>query len=67
MLARVLTNCFYKNVADLAMDIAGVLRRQLELIEADTVQLDEACIAGLSGGRTLGGGGHQSCARRSAE
>jgi len=46
MLARVLTNCFYKNVDDLAMDIAAVLRRQLELIEADTVQLDEACIAG---------------------
>jgi 5-methyltetrahydropteroyltriglutamate--homocysteine methyltransferase len=46
MLARVLTNCFYKNVADLAMDIAVVLRRQLELIEAEVVQLDEACIAG---------------------
>jgi len=46
MLARVLTNCYYKNVADLAMDIAVVLRRQLELIEADTIQLDEACIAG---------------------
>jgi 5-methyltetrahydropteroyltriglutamate--homocysteine methyltransferase len=46
MLARVLTNCFYKNLADLAMDIAVVLRRQLELIEADTIQLDEACIAG---------------------
>lgn len=47
MLARVLTNCFYKDVADLAMDIAAVLRRQLELIEADVVQLDEACIAGF--------------------
>jgi len=46
MLARVLTNCFYKNVPDLAMDIAVVLRRQLELIEAATIQLDEACIAG---------------------
>jgi 5-methyltetrahydropteroyltriglutamate--homocysteine methyltransferase len=46
MLARVLTNCFYKNTADLAMDIAAVLRRQLEFIEADVVQLDEACIAG---------------------
>jgi 5-methyltetrahydropteroyltriglutamate--homocysteine methyltransferase len=45
-LARVLTNCFYKNVADLAMDIAAVLRRQLEQIEADVVQLDEDCIAG---------------------
>lgn len=47
MLARVLTNCFYKNVADLAMDIAVVLRRQLEFIEADVIQLDEACIAGF--------------------
>jgi len=46
MLARVLTNCFYKDIGDLAMDIAAVLRQQLELIEADTVQLDEACIAG---------------------
>jgi len=46
MLARVLTNCFYRNVADLAMDIAVVLRRQLEFIEAEVIQLDEACIAG---------------------
>jgi 5-methyltetrahydropteroyltriglutamate--homocysteine methyltransferase len=46
MLARVLTNCFYKRVADLAMDIAAVLRRQLQYIEADVVQLDEAAIAG---------------------
>jgi 5-methyltetrahydropteroyltriglutamate--homocysteine methyltransferase len=29
------------------MDIAVVLRRQLELIEADVVQLDEACIVGF--------------------
>ena len=47
MLSRVLTNLFYKDVADLAMDIAAVLRRQLELVEADTVQLDEACIIGF--------------------
>ena len=46
MLSRVLTNCFYKNVADLAMDIASILRRQLELVEADVVQLDEASIVG---------------------
>src|SRR4029077_194813 len=46
MLSRVLTNCFYKNVADLAMDIAAILRRQLELVEADVVQLDEASIVG---------------------
>lgn len=47
MLSRVLTNCFYKDLPELAMDIAAVLRRQLELIEADVVQLDEACIAGF--------------------
>ena len=47
MLSRVLTNCFYKNVPDLAMDIAAILRRQLELVEADVVQLDEASIVGF--------------------
>jgi 5-methyltetrahydropteroyltriglutamate--homocysteine methyltransferase len=46
MLARMLTNCYYKDVSELAMEIAEVLRRQLELIEADTVQLDEAGIVG---------------------
>ena len=46
MLARVLTNRFYKDLPDLAMDIAAVLRHQLEVVEADTVQLDEACIIG---------------------
>jgi 5-methyltetrahydropteroyltriglutamate--homocysteine methyltransferase len=46
MLSRVLTNLHYRDVAELAMDIASVLRRQLELVEADTVQLDEACIVG---------------------
>lgn len=47
MLARLLTNCFYRDIADLAMDIAVVLRRQLELIEADVVQIDEASIVGF--------------------
>lgn len=47
MLARVLTNCFYKDIPELAMDIAAVLRRQVEMIEADTVQLDEASIVGF--------------------
>ena len=46
MLARMLTNCFYKDIAEVAMDIAVVLRRQLELIEADVIQIDEACIVG---------------------
>jgi 5-methyltetrahydropteroyltriglutamate--homocysteine methyltransferase len=46
MLSRMVTNCYYKDIPDLAMDLAAVLRRQLESIEADAVQLDEACIAG---------------------
>jgi 5-methyltetrahydropteroyltriglutamate--homocysteine methyltransferase len=46
MLARMLNDCFYRNVPDLATDIAAVLRQQLELVDADTVQLDEAAIAG---------------------
>ena len=46
MLARVLTNCYYQDVSDLAMDIAEVLRKQIELIEAETVQIDEASIVG---------------------
>jgi len=47
MLSRVLTNCYYKDVPGLAMDLAAVLRRQIEFIEADVVQLDEACIIGF--------------------
>jgi 5-methyltetrahydropteroyltriglutamate--homocysteine methyltransferase len=46
MLARMLDNRHYPDLAELAMDIADVLRRQLELVEADVVQLDEASIAG---------------------
>jgi 5-methyltetrahydropteroyltriglutamate--homocysteine methyltransferase len=46
MLSRLLTNCFYKDTAELAMDVAAVLREQLELVEADTVQIDEASIVG---------------------
>jgi 5-methyltetrahydropteroyltriglutamate--homocysteine methyltransferase len=46
MLARLLNNTFYPDLPELAMAIAAVLRRQLELVEADTVQLDEASIAG---------------------
>ena len=46
MLSRILTNCFYKDVPELAMDLAAILRQQLEFVEADVVQLDEASIAG---------------------
>jgi 5-methyltetrahydropteroyltriglutamate--homocysteine methyltransferase len=42
----VLINCHYRERAELAMDIAEALRRQLESVEADVVQLDEAYIAG---------------------
>src|SRR6266852_7214545 len=47
MLSRVLTNCYYKDAGDLAMDLAVVLRRQVEFIEADVVQIDEASIVGF--------------------
>jgi 5-methyltetrahydropteroyltriglutamate--homocysteine methyltransferase len=46
MLARMLNNRHYPNLAELAMDIAAVLRRQIELVDADVVQIDEASIAG---------------------
>jgi len=45
MLARMLTNFHYKDVCEVAMAIADIERRQLELIEADTIQIDEASIA----------------------
>jgi 5-methyltetrahydropteroyltriglutamate--homocysteine methyltransferase len=47
MLARLLDNTYYRDLPELAMDIAAVLRRQLELVDADVVQLDEASIAGF--------------------
>jgi 5-methyltetrahydropteroyltriglutamate--homocysteine methyltransferase len=46
MLARLLTNDYYPDLPNLAMDIAAVLRRQLEMVDAEIVQLDEASIAG---------------------
>jgi 5-methyltetrahydropteroyltriglutamate--homocysteine methyltransferase len=46
MLSKVLTNYHYPDKIVLAMDIAGVLRRQLESIDAAVVQLDEANISG---------------------
>lgn len=46
MLAKVLTDCHYCDLERLAMDIAEVLRRQLQGIKADVVQLDEANISG---------------------
>ena len=46
MLAKVLTNRHYTDLPELAMDIAAVLRKQLEPIEAAVVQLDEANISG---------------------
>ena len=46
MLSRVLIDCHYKERAELAMDIAEILRCQLESVEADVVQLDEAFIVG---------------------
>jgi 5-methyltetrahydropteroyltriglutamate--homocysteine methyltransferase len=46
MLAKVLTDRHYKDHAKLAMALARVLRRQLERINADVIQLDEANISG---------------------
>jgi 5-methyltetrahydropteroyltriglutamate--homocysteine methyltransferase len=46
MLAKVLTDRFYRDPAALAMEIAEVLRAQLAGIDADVVQIDEANISG---------------------
>lgn len=46
MLTKVLTDRHYSSRADLAMAIAQVLRQQVERIDADIVQLDEANISG---------------------
>jgi 5-methyltetrahydropteroyltriglutamate--homocysteine methyltransferase len=46
MLTKVLTDRHYNSRPKLAMAIAGVLRRQLELIDAAVVQVDEANISG---------------------
>ncbi len=46
MLAKTLTDRHYANPAKLGMAIAEVLRRQLERIPADVVQIDEANISG---------------------
>src|SRR5881296_3086160 len=46
MLSKVLTNHHYPDKIVLAMDIARVLRSQLESIDSAVVQLDEANISG---------------------
>ena len=46
MLAKVLTDRHYGHPADLAMAIARILRCQLERLNADVIQLDEANISG---------------------
>lgn len=46
MLTKVLTDRHYESRPKLAMAIADVLRRQLELIDAKVVQIDEANISG---------------------
>src|SRR5262249_1280088 len=46
MLARVLSNSHCPDLPALAMDIAEVLRKQLSLVEADVIQLDEASVVG---------------------
>lgn len=46
MLAKTLLDKHYGNLPDLAMGIAGALARQVEHVEADVVQLDEANLPG---------------------
>src|SRR5262249_44615918 len=46
MLAKVVTDKHYGDLPRLAMDIAEVLRRQLEPIDAPVIQIDEANISG---------------------
>jgi len=46
MLAKVLTDRHYQDRADLCMAIARVLRRQMERIGAEVIQIDEANISG---------------------
>src|SRR5262245_54982114 len=46
MLSRVLIDYHYRERGELAMDLALILRRQLESVGAEVVQLDEASIAG---------------------
>jgi len=46
MLTKVLTDRFYKSRAECCMAIARVLRRQMEEINAEVVQIDEANISG---------------------
>ena len=46
MLTKVLTDRHYQSRPKLAMAIADVLRKQLELIDAEVVQIDEANISG---------------------
>ena len=46
MLTKTLTDRFYGDREELAMAVASVLRRQLERVSADVIQLDEANITG---------------------
>lgn len=46
MLSKVLTDRHYGSREKLAMALAGVLRNQLERIDADVIQIDEANISG---------------------
>ncbi|HBY63083.1 MAG TPA: methionine synthase [Solibacterales bacterium] len=46
MLTKVLTDSYYRGRDKLCMAVASVLRRQVERIDADVVQIDEANISG---------------------
>jgi len=53
MLAKTLVDHAYRDFASLTMDIADVLRKQVALIEADVIQVDEANLPGDPAGAGL--------------
>ena len=63
MLARLLTNCFYKDTAELAMDIAAVLAAPTGIDRGGHGATGRSEHRGLSAGRAVGRGGDQSRAR----
>ncbi len=46
MLARVLLDDYYRDLETLVLEIAGILAEQIEAIDADVIQVDEANVTG---------------------
>jgi 5-methyltetrahydropteroyltriglutamate--homocysteine methyltransferase len=53
MLAKTLLDLHYRDLPALTMDLAAILRRQVEAIDAAVVQVDEANLPGSPGDSTL--------------